>query len=90
MKKSVTYILILIAFGFSKSYSQSGWKLIPTGFSGACSSIFFLDSQTGWITTPTGNGWVLKSTNGGDNWIVGPTNYGMVANSVCFKEQTTA
>ncbi len=89
MKKSVTYILILIAFGFSKSYSQSGWNLIPTGFSGASSSIFFLDSQTGWITTPTGNGWVLKSTNGGDNWIVGPTNYGMVANSVCFKDASS-
>ncbi len=82
-EKLTTYLfylsafLFFIAFNFQDS-KTSGWyqQFLPTGLPNfQVSDIFFLDSLRGWLvsgnTTPNdSSGFILKTTNGGDNWIV--------------------
>lgn len=57
----------------NSNYSSKGiYKSTDGGITWAqknsisCSSVFFLDYNTGWATSTEG---ILKSTDGGDNWI---------------------
>ncbi len=70
------YISILaftISFNFSDNRS-GGWQqqFLPNLNGRTISDITFLDSLTGWAITPYTNindtAYVLKTTNGGDNW----------------------
>ena len=52
--------------------SGLSWNSFYTGSSSCLSSIFFLNSQTGWVTAETNsviNG-VYKTLNGGGNWFL--------------------
>lgn len=50
------------------SYSYAGWETVPTGTTAYLTSIFFIDSNTGFIGGL--NGYLSKTTNGGLNWTV--------------------
>ena len=66
MKKSV--LLIVFAFIYSKTNAQ--WVQQTSGSANFLTSVFFPTPTTGYITD--GNGYILKTTNGGTNWgIVG-------------------
>lgn len=71
----------IIAFNFAHN-PPSGWyqQFLPNLSNFQISDMFFLDSLTGW--TITGNsmpndtsGYILKTTNGGDNWQLKYTDF---------------
>ena len=70
MKKIITQILLILLS--SDLYPQSGWNQQTLPVSGTISDMQFINSQTGWITlfNPTN---LIKTTNGGNNWIVTQT-----------------
>lgn len=49
-------------------YSQSGWSQQNSGVNSLLYSIYILDSNTIYIVG--GSGTILKTTNGGNNWII--------------------
>ena len=65
------YIITIIAFVFVFNailVAQQAW--VPQYFKGtdeSLHSVYFLDADTGWIA---GFGIILKTTDGGNNWIV--------------------
>lgn len=67
--------LFFIAFNFQDS-KTSGWyqQFLPNLGGRSISDVFFLDSLTGWAVTPyttqNDTAFVLKTTNGGDNWFI--------------------
>jgi photosystem II stability/assembly factor-like uncharacterized protein len=70
-------LIFLIGFNFTDS-PPSGWyqQWMPTGLPNfQVSDVFFIDSLTGWAVTGNNNpndtsGYILKTTNGGDNWTL--------------------
>jgi photosystem II stability/assembly factor-like uncharacterized protein len=69
-------ILFFLGFNFSDN-PPSGWYLqtMPDLNGKSISDIFFLDSLNGWASTGTNNGpgninYILKTTNGGNNWLI--------------------
>ena len=80
-KSLILYLLILIffiAFNFTDSPPPpSGWyqQFMPDIGGRQVTDVFFLDSLTGWGVTNIINqnpdtAYVLKTTNGGDNWSI--------------------
>jgi hypothetical protein len=73
----ISIFLFFLAFNFQDSRT-SGWyqQFLPTGLPNfQVSDVFFLDSLKGWLvsgnTSPNdSSGFILKTTNGGDNWNV--------------------
>jgi len=59
--------LFLITFNIN-SVSKAGWELIPTGSNAYLTSIFFIDTNTGYIGGI--NGFLSKTTNGGSSWNI--------------------
>ncbi len=72
MKKLIfTFIVVCIC---SISYSQSGWYQVYNPSAGrSIHSIQFTSENTGyaslWVYSGTGYGGLLKTTNGGNNWV---------------------
>ncbi|MEZ4688937.1 MAG: hypothetical protein R3A12_01670 [Ignavibacteria bacterium] len=65
-------LLFIIAFNFSDN-PPSGWyeQLIPDLHGGSIIDITFTDSLTGYAVTSTDTddiSYILKTSNGGDNW----------------------
>ncbi len=79
LSTSLFYISILtfiVAFNFAHN-PPNGWyqQFLPNIGGRTISDIFFLDSLTGWAVTPyrqqqNDTAFVLKTTNGGDNWSI--------------------
>ena len=72
----ISILLFIIAFNFAHN-PPSGWyqQFLPNIGGRQISDIFFLDSLTGWAVTPyrqqqDDTAFVLKTTNGGDNWVI--------------------
>ncbi len=70
----ILLLFILLTLPSENLFSQ-GWVQQYYGQSLPYYSIFFIDSNTGWIVTGRGvgqnyQGEILKSTNGGNNWFV--------------------
>lgn len=70
-------LFFIIGFGFRDAPTPFGWyqQFMPNLSNFQVSDIFFLDSLTGWAVTGNSNpndtsGYILKTTNGGDNWIL--------------------
>lgn len=61
-------LLMLIISPIGKDYSQSGWVQQNSGTSLNLEAVSFLDANYGIITGE--NGRMLKTTNGGLNWII--------------------
>jgi len=81
--KRVLYVLsalcLLVFFsstGLRDKITTAGWyqQYLPTGINKPIAGMVFLDNLTGFIVTgadSVGNtNYILKSTNGGDNWII--------------------
>ena len=70
----LSIILFFIAFNFNDT-PPFGWyqQFLPNIGSHTISDVFFLDSLNGWAVTPyigqNDTAFVLKTTNGGNNWI---------------------
>jgi len=80
MKRILLFILSLLflATAFqSDKILMSGWyqQFLPNLNGRSITDIFFLDSLTGWSVTNATNQvndttYILKTTNGGDNWLI--------------------
>ncbi len=71
MKKIIVLVFCLLYF--SNSYSQSGWfqQYYSPNIINGSTRIFFLDSQTGWLSySENGYHGIVKTTNGGNNWNI--------------------
>jgi hypothetical protein len=73
---AVVLLLFFASFGF-RDGRTSGWyqQFLPNLNGQPISDVFFLDSLTGWAVTGTNNGpghinYIIKTTNGGDNWNI--------------------
>lgn len=71
----------LIAFD-SSLIAQSGWYPLQSGTVNVLNAISFVNVSTGYMA---GNGLVLKTTNGGINWLVITNNFG--GTSIHFVDQ---
>jgi photosystem II stability/assembly factor-like uncharacterized protein len=88
LEKLTTYLfylsilLFLIAFNFQDSRS-GGWyqQFLPNLNGRSISDITFLDSLTGYAVTPyiaNDTAYVIKTTNGGDNWFILSRRYNLL------------
>lgn len=73
----LSILIFIIGFGFTDSPTPSGWyqQFMPNLSGRNVTDFFFLDSLTGWSVTNATNQqydttYVLKTTNGGDNWNI--------------------
>ncbi len=88
MNKIKIFIFILCFLITGKCYSQTGWfwqNPLPQGNS--LNSVKFINTTTGWAVGFFGT--ILRTTNGGTNWISqssGITNY---LDSVFFTDANT-
>jgi len=67
MKKKIFLFGIIFLSLNSILYSQSGWFQQQSGLNVALYSLYFVNSNTGWVCGDSGK--ILKTTNGGNNWI---------------------
>jgi photosystem II stability/assembly factor-like uncharacterized protein len=71
----VSIFLFFLAFNFQDSRT-SGWyqQYMPNINGKSISDIFFIDSLNGWAVTPYSHqndtAFIIKTTNGGDNWFI--------------------
>ena len=76
MKKLILFELIFIFLATTFiSDNPPGWYQQVLPVNDQINDIFFLDSLTGWIVTAgasssSDTGYIIKTTNGGDNWQV--------------------
>ncbi|MBV6478854.1 MAG: Ycf48-like protein [Ignavibacteria bacterium] len=66
MKKVISVIIIFLAFQ-NNGNAQSGWQIQQSSVSLNLKAVCFINSNTGW--TAGDSGVILKTTNGGLNWI---------------------
>jgi len=68
MKQIITLIIVLIIYNLSLGVDncKSQWIQQVTGTTGDLRGISFLNENTGYVC---GSGTILKTTNGGTNWI---------------------
>ena len=77
----LSILIFIIAFNFAHN-PPSGWyqQLLPNLGGRQISDVFFLDSLTGWAVTSfmqqNDTVYVLKTSNGGDNWFINYTGAG--------------
>jgi photosystem II stability/assembly factor-like uncharacterized protein len=72
-------ILFLSLLSFSKLVSQTGWYPLQSGTTNVLNSVFFINNNTGFMS---GNSIVLKTLNGGTNWLTISQSFG--GSSVSF------
>src|SRR4030095_3407935 len=83
--KILTGLLLAILFLFNGSlHAQTGWYPLQSGTSSILKAIYFVNPSTGFMA---GNGIVLKTLNGGVNWLVITTNFG--GSSISFINEYT-
>jgi photosystem II stability/assembly factor-like uncharacterized protein len=69
MKKLIFLELILLFLATTfQSDNPPGWYQQTLPVNEQINDIFFLDSLNGWMVTPTG--YILRTSNGGDNWDI--------------------
>ena len=84
--RSVLLTVFLFA-AVSGIYPQSGWVNLNSGVSYELRGMHFLDVYTGWVVGFSAN--VIKTTDGGSNWIVQNTSWNQGFISVFFQNQNT-
>ncbi len=78
-------MLIAVMFACSSSLmAQTGWYPLQSGTLNSLKSVYFLDSQVGYMS---GNGIMLKTFNGGTNWFVISTAFS--GSSIVFPDVST-
>ncbi|MFI5145177.1 MAG: hypothetical protein ACHQJ4_06225, partial [Ignavibacteria bacterium] len=70
-------LVFIIGFGFTDTPTPFGWyqQFMPNLNGRQISDVFFIDSLNGWAVTNILNqnpdtAYVLKTSNGGDNWTI--------------------
>ncbi|MEI7485078.1 MAG: T9SS type A sorting domain-containing protein [Ignavibacteriota bacterium] len=66
MKKVIVLFVVIASLSSALLNAQSGWFVQKTTFTGNPTSMFFIDSNTGWIMHDSGR--VIRTTNGGNSW----------------------
>ena len=56
----------IVVFNHSTSTAQSGWYTLNSGTARLLNGLYFINSNTGWVV---GDSIVLKTVNGGINWV---------------------
>jgi photosystem II stability/assembly factor-like uncharacterized protein len=87
MKTLKIFVLFFITSFLTSAFSQSGWQIQTSNTSQNLNKLYFLNTSTGWVV---GDGaTILKTTNGGINWV--PSSYfgGGTLFSVYFKNQSS-
>src|SRR5690606_15767432 len=94
--RKLLYIIPLFIFSFTFTGGPpSGWyqQFLPDIGGRQIADITFTDSLTGYIVTTrlstTDTSLILKTTNGGDNWIINQTDSGFIYKKVKFINQNT-
>ena len=82
MKKIITLLTLVF---LNVAYSQSGWIEQNSGTTNHLHAVQFINSETGFVV---GVGTILKTTNGGANWILTSSGYNSL-NDVCFVNSNT-
>jgi photosystem II stability/assembly factor-like uncharacterized protein len=83
--KQLSFLVLAILMS-AISYSQSGWYLQNSGTNRNLNSLYFVNSNTGWVV---GDSVVLKTTNGGQNWVSQVIPVQAKINSVHFINENT-
>jgi photosystem II stability/assembly factor-like uncharacterized protein len=86
--KKIIFFLFISFLTYSNLFPQTGWIVYPTGTNKVIRDIYFVDANTGWAV---GDSVVVKSTDGGVNWVQQTINYpgGALLLSVKFINQNT-
>jgi photosystem II stability/assembly factor-like uncharacterized protein len=88
MKKFLQVILILTAIAApARSFAADIWLTLQSPTGRNLRSIFFTDSLKGWIGGDSGL--ILKTINGGQNWIQQPTGLNTMIYSIFFTDPNT-
>lgn len=81
--KIITTFLFVVFIIAGTVYGQAGWKLCNgPAFTRRVDDIFMLDTKTGYAVC--GDGKIVKTTDGGDNWITVQETPGVACRSVEF------
>ncbi len=67
--------------------SQTGWYQQESGTLNELQSVYFINSNTGWISG--NNGTILKTTDSGNNWIPQTSNTDVDLQTVYFLNDNT-
>ena len=74
--RKLLYILILLFLSFTfQSDDPPGWFELTLPISDQVNDIYFTDTLNGWAVTlgdnsPVDTGYVLHTTDGGNNWVI--------------------
>lgn len=77
-------IFFLFLFSTVPLYSQSGWFQLQSGTTNSLRSIYFINSNTGWVTGD--DGIILRTSNGGLNWISQTSNTNSALYGILFSD----
>lgn len=78
------FVLTAIIASSTIINAQTGWYPLQSGTSTILNSVFFVNADIGYMS---GNGIMLKTTNGGTNWLVISNSFG--GTSLCFTDANT-
>jgi hypothetical protein len=75
MKRLILFELILLFLATTFQSDSPGWVQQTLPVNKFVNDIFFLDSLNGWVVTDgrtntNDTGYIFKTTNGGNNWII--------------------
>ncbi|HEY3251252.1 MAG TPA: YCF48-related protein [Ignavibacteria bacterium] len=80
------FLIVYLTISFSQIIFSQGWFQLPSGTSYNLKSLCFTDINTGYVVCF--NGTILKTTNGGLNWVSQPAGTSQNLYSVHFIGQT--
>ncbi len=82
------FLIIGLAISFSQVViSQQGWYQLTSGTNQSFSSVHFTSANTGYVAGE--NGRILKTTNGGLNWVTQASGTTNGLGSICFTNDST-
>jgi photosystem II stability/assembly factor-like uncharacterized protein len=68
IRNKIKTCLVIFLVASSSCFAQNGWKICTTPvFGSRVDDIFMVNTQTGYAVC--GDGKIVKTTNGGDNWV---------------------
>ncbi|MBL8008191.1 MAG: T9SS type A sorting domain-containing protein [Ignavibacteria bacterium] len=85
--KNIIFLILNVIISFNLTYSQNGWVHQSSGVNVNLNSIYFINSNTGWVCGDSGK--VLKTTNSGTNWVILASNTNLPLLSIMFADANT-
>jgi len=78
---------LLILFASANLFAQQGWFQQVSGTNMNLNSVYFINTDTGFVAV--NNGLILKTTNGGTNWILINTGTNLNLYQILFVNSST-